>query len=122
MKPSKKNERNPFHFHSYNPTPEHFPHNQPTVPVQKPPTVELNITNQYHASSSYQIPHPSQSLNSNNSQAFPSMYQTPPQNTSNPPTTQHLPPKATFHIPILPEPHVPYTTYPEHDHNEEKEK
>ena len=67
--PPKKNERNPFHFHSYNPTPEHFPHNQPTVPVQKPPIVELNTTDQYHTSSSYQIPHPSQNLNFNYSQA-----------------------------------------------------
>ncbi|KAK4716154.1 hypothetical protein R3W88_014492 [Solanum pinnatisectum] len=99
--PLPKNEISTLNFPTTNPTPEHFSHNSPTVPVQKPPTIRLNTTNQHHASSSYQIPHPSKTLNSNNSQAFPSMYQTPPQNTSNPTTTQPLPPKATFHIPIL---------------------
>jgi len=76
--PLPNSERPPLYFPTPNPTPEHFSHNPPTVPVQKPPTVELNTTNQHHASSSYQIPPPSQSLNSNNSQTFPSMYQTPP--------------------------------------------
>ena len=50
------------------------------------------------------------------------MYPTHPQNTSNPPTTQPLPPKTTFNIPILIELHVRYTTYPVLDHYEEKEK
>lgn len=57
-----------------------------------------------------------------NSQALLSMYQTTPQNTSNPLTTQPNPPKATFHIPILTGPHVSYTTYLERDHSEEKQK
>uniref|UniRef100_M1DWU8 Uncharacterized protein n=1 Tax=Solanum tuberosum TaxID=4113 RepID=M1DWU8_SOLTU len=116
--PLPKKEKPPLHFSTPNPAPEHFPHN----PVQKPPTVELNTPNQHHGSYSYQTPHLSQSLNSKDSQAFPSMYQTTPQNTSSPPTTQPLPSEATFHIPILTEPHLQYTTYPEPDHYEEKEK
>ena len=44
------------------------------------------------------------------------MYPTHPQNTSNPPTTQPLPLKTTFHVPILTESQLSYTTYPKPDH------
>lgn len=50
--PPLTNERPALHFHTLNTTPEHFPHNPLTNPVQKPSTIELNTTNQYHASSS----------------------------------------------------------------------
>ncbi|XP_055806963.1 uncharacterized protein LOC129875730 [Solanum dulcamara] len=112
--------RPPLHLYPPNP-PENMPNNPHVVPTQKSPTIYFT-PNPHHASSSYQSPPPSQNLNAYNSQAFPPMYQTPYQNAQNPPTTQPIPSKPTFYIPTLLKSYPLYTTYPEPDHNEEKEK
>uniref|UniRef100_M1DCQ5 Uncharacterized protein n=1 Tax=Solanum tuberosum TaxID=4113 RepID=M1DCQ5_SOLTU len=140
--------RPPFYFPPLNSNAEHVLNNPPSNPIQNPSTIDLTTPNLNHATTSYQAPPHHQNLNTNHqafplsqnrnankSQTFPPfrsvnvnnpqassfMYQTPAQDTQNPPKRSIFTSKSHF-IPIHTEPHLHYIAYSELDQYEEKEK
>uniref|UniRef100_M1E0P2 Uncharacterized protein n=1 Tax=Solanum tuberosum TaxID=4113 RepID=M1E0P2_SOLTU len=120
--PTLDNGRPPLHFPTSDPTCEHFPNNSSTSTILKPLIIDLTTPNPNHPSSPHQeLPTP-QNPNTNVFQNFPPIHQIPTKIAQDPPITQPIPLKNTFHLPIWPELYPPFTTHFEPDRYEKKEK
>uniref|UniRef100_M1DJP1 Uncharacterized protein n=1 Tax=Solanum tuberosum TaxID=4113 RepID=M1DJP1_SOLTU len=119
--PTLDNRSPPLHFPTSDLTLEDFSNNSSPSTIPKPPIIDLTTPNPHHASSSHQkLPNPP-NPNTNTFQNFPPVHQTLIQIVENPPTTQPIPLKTAFHLPISPESYHPFTTHVELEHYEKNE-